>query len=101
MEVGCEVEQLNQVFAGTRTEPYSLRVYPKPNHQLSPRYAQSVTIVELVVEVILNVVGSVLEQAVDVRGAGVTAVVNPSVMLGVIIGAEGDFPVVNCLKGAE
>jgi hypothetical protein len=43
-EVGRKVKQLIQVFAEPGTEPYSLRVYPKPNDWLLPQYAQGVTV---------------------------------------------------------
>jgi hypothetical protein len=58
-------------------------------------------VVELAAEVVLNLMGCVFEHAVGIGGLGVNAVVDPSMMLGVVVGAEGDLPVANGLEGAK
>jgi hypothetical protein len=58
-------------------------------------------VVELVVEVFLDLVGCILEHTVGIGGVRVTAVMNPSTMLRVVVGAKEDLPIVNCLEGAE
>jgi hypothetical protein len=59
---------------------------------------------ELMAEMVLDVVGSVLKYTIDIRGAGVAAVVDLSAMLQVLVGAGGDPPIAKvfkCAKGVQ
>jgi hypothetical protein len=58
-------------------------------------------VVELAVEVFLDLVSGILKHAVGIRGAGVATVMNPSAMLRVVIGAEGDLLIMNGLEGVK
>jgi hypothetical protein len=58
-------------------------------------------VMELVAEVVLDFIGGVLKHAVNVRGVGVTVVVNPGMMHWVPVGAGRDLSVTNVLKCAE
>jgi hypothetical protein len=58
-------------------------------------------VVKLAVEVVLDLMGSVLKHTTSVGGVGVAVVVNPCVMLRVIVGAKGDLLITNCFEGAK
>jgi hypothetical protein len=56
---------------------------------------------ELAAEMIFNLLSGCLKKVIGVGGAGVDPVMDPCAVLGVIVGAKGDPPVVNAFDGAE
>jgi hypothetical protein len=55
-------------------------------------------VIELVAEVVLDVIGGVIEYTVNIRGEAVSAVMDLGVMLWVLVGAGKDPPIVKVFE---
>jgi hypothetical protein len=58
-------------------------------------------VVELMAEMIFNLLGGCLKQVIGIGGVGIDPVMDPGVVFGVVVGAQGHSPVVNAFNGAE